>query len=56
MKPTSRDRWRPYRFAPKDVGKRVLAVLRKMPAKPAASPEGLGRLSRLPDVLWVLRA
>lgn len=56
MKPTSRDRWRPYRCAPKDVGKRVLQVLRKMPAKPAASPEGLGKLNLLPEVLWVLRA
>jgi hypothetical protein len=56
MKSTSRDRWRTYRSAPKDVGKQVLQVLRKMPAKPAASPEGLRELSRFGDVLWVLRA
>jgi hypothetical protein len=56
MKPTSRDRWHTYRFAPRNVGKRVLQVLRKMPAKPAASPEGLGKLSRLPDLVWALRA
>jgi len=50
----SRDRWHSYQLAAKDVGKRVLQILRAQPLREAVSAEAAEAITAAPGVLWVV--
>ena len=54
LSPTSRDRWVPYRVAPSEVGKRILAIIADL-EKSQSTPAAASALD-LPGMTWVRRA
>ena len=55
MSPDSNDRWRPSQVAAKDLGKKVLQLLREVPLRAAPSDAAVQELSRLEHLVWVRR-
>lgn len=50
LDPASKDRWRRYQVGTRDVGQRVLQLLKELRAQPGAPAAGL---AEVPDPLWV---
>jgi hypothetical protein len=55
MSPDSKDRWRPSQVTGKDLGKKVLQLLREVPLRTAPSDTAVQELSRLDQLVWVRR-
>ncbi len=56
MSPDSKDHWRPSQVAAKDLGKKVLQLLKEVPLKAAPSDATVQELSRLEHLVWVRRS
>ncbi len=55
MGEASHDKWAPYRVSPLQVGRRLLEIMRELPAaEPADAPTAW--LRRMPGFLWIRRA
>jgi hypothetical protein len=56
MSPDSKDRWRPSQVTGKDIGKKVLQLLREVPLRSAPNDAAVQELSRLEQLVWVRRS
>lgn len=53
MSPDSNDRWRPAQVLARDLGKRVLQLLREVPLRTAPNDTTVHGLSQLEHLVWV---
>jgi hypothetical protein len=55
MDPDTKDRWRPFQVAGKDLGRKVLQLPTEVPLRTALSDTAVQELSRLEQLIWVRR-